>query len=528
MAPTARASPAGSRSRALRVYRSKPGGRAGAESPAAERPLTGLPPRVCSGAAVGGIQINMGCAARRDRPKAGSWPPPMSKRAPARRPGSGQLRQQPKQQLEAWFHQTLAALDPRALLQPRLACLPQPATGPYQHLAVFAFGKAAGPMLNGWLQAAANGLSGRAAGAVTETWIALPPGAPGVQPKLVTQAGARFHAFEAGHPEPNAQSLAAAEAMLTVAHRLASGPPIPSALVALISGGGSALVEAPLEGGLEDARQLYRALVRSGASIGEINTVRRHHSRFKAGRLAAAAAAAHVAQFTWVLSDVSGDRLGDVASGPTFPDASTAAEARAVLERWLPGEAAAVRLEETPKPGDAVFARSQWECLAGNGEACAATAARARAAGYDPVVIDGRADEWESGEAAAYLAARWRALRALYPRPCLIAGGEVRVRVPSAAAGRGGRNQHLALQVAQALAGIEFCFLSAGTDGIDGSSDAAGACVDGKTCARARARGFDCEAHLRGFDAEPLLAATGSLIRTGPTGNNLRDLRIFI
>jgi hydroxypyruvate reductase len=217
--------------------------------------------------------------------------------------------------------------------------------------------------------------------------------------------------------------------------------------------------------------------------------------------------------------------LSAVASGPTCPDATTLAEARAVLERWLPG--AAPVLQETPKPGDAIFARSRWHVLAGNADACAHLAESARAAGFAPVAVDATADEWESAEAARYLAGRWRELRAQHPRPCLIAGGEVRVRA-TGAMGRGGRNQHLALQIARALEGEEFRFLSAGTDGVDGFSDAAGALVDGGTCERARAAGFDPEVQLRGFDAEPLLEATGDLIRTGPTGNNLRDVRLFL
>ena len=419
----------------------------------------------------------------------------------------------------SWFHHTLAALAPEGLVR---ACIPTLAWEQYQRVLVVAFGKAAGTMLDGVLPVLPAG---------TEVYLALPAGtrAPAARATIA------LHVFRGGHPQPNQESLHAAAAMLAAAHHCAATPAAPPALVlALISGGGSSLAELPLAGGLEAAQGLFRALVMSGAPIGDINTVRRHQSAFKGGQLAAAAAAPHVEQVSWILSDVPGGDLSAVASGPTCPDATTIEQARAVLHRWLPGHE--VELSETPKPGAAAFARSRWLVLADNAAACRRLAGRAREAGYAPVEIDSTADEWESPAAAQYLADRWRRLRAAHRStsratsrgPCLIAGGEVRVRVPPETAGRGGRNQDLALRVALALEGEEFCFISAGTDGVDGSSDATGACVDGATCARARAAGCDPSDHLARFDAEPLLAATGDLIRTGPTGNNLRDVRVFL
>ena len=506
----------------------------------------------------------------------------------------------------SWFHEALAALAPGRLLRRRLQTAPR--LDAYRHIAVLAFGKAAPGMLAAWLQAAP-GLGARA-GAV-EAWLSAPAGAPApAWPPAVP-----VHAFIGGHPEPNPASLEAGAAMLAAARALAASAQ-PALLVALISGGGSALVEATLEaplpgrqlgdalsasgrplpasrrhsgaglpgieartpsdhrerpqqkvashGGLErkqpwcspsrrsqaafpsgkaapalraaghsdavlalaEAQTLHRALVASGAPIGEINCIRKRWSAFKGGRLAAAAAGPHVDQVSWILSDVAGDDWASVASGPTFPEASTAADYEAAWRRWLP-DLPCPPAPPAPPPGDAVFARSQWHCLASNRDATTQLAGLAAAAGYAPVVVDTDADEAEEPMAAEQLAARWRALRAAHPRPALIAGGEVRVRLP-AAHGRGGRNQLLALRIATWLEGEPFVFLSAGTDGVDGSSPAAGALVDGHTLARARAAGLDPARHLAAFDPHPLLAATGDLVLTGPTGNNLRDLRLFL
>lgn len=418
-----------------------------------------------------------------------------------------------RQQALAWYEAALAACDPARLLR---ECLPASSRlDGYRQVGVFAFGKAAWGMLAAWLEAAPGlGLRPGAAAA----WISSPAGAP----RLEYNGPVPIHAFTGGHPEPNTASLAAAEAMLQAARGLALGP-VPALLVALVSGGGSALAEAPLQGGLEQVQRLHRALVASGAPIGDINLIRKRLSAFKGGRLAAAAWP-QVEQQTWILSDVGGDDLAAVASGPTLPDPSTTEEFSAAWRRWLPDWPLPL-VEEAPPPE--AFAHACWQAIGSNHDLTAAVAELATAAGHAPVELDARADEWEEPEAAAYLAERWRGLRACHARPVLIAGGEVRVRLPRHH-GRGGRNQLLALRLATLLAGEGFTFLSAGSDGVDGSSDAAGAMVDGTTVVRARALGFDPARHLAGFDPHPLLAATGDLIVTGPTGNNLRDLRLLL
>jgi hydroxypyruvate reductase len=311
--------------------------------------------------------------------------------------------------------------------------------------------------------------------------------------------------------------------MLAAARALAADSE-PARLVALISGGGSALAELPRQLGLAELQAFYRDLVGCGAPIAAMNVIRKHASRFKGGQLAAAAGGA-VEQWTLVLSDVAGDDLSQVASGPTLPDPSSQADAERLVRQWLPQHS--LQLGETPKPTSGVFARSQCHTLATNADVCRCAAELATGEGYAPVVVDASADEWECAPAAEYLSARWRELRARHARPCLIAGGEVRVRLPPSP-GTGGRNQQLALTVAGILQGQPFQFLSAGTDGVDGSSHAAGALVDGTTWARARRLGHDPRRALALFDATPLLEAIGDLVVTGPTSNNLRDLRVFI
>lgn len=418
-----------------------------------------------------------------------------------------------RDQVAAWFREAVRELDPGQRLAAKLA--DGASLAAHRAIAVVAFGKAAGAMAAAWAKSAdRRGANLRATRLLISTSV----------PLADLQAPFPVEAFVGGHPEPNAESLRAGAAMLAAARALGRGPR-PALLVALISGGGSAMAEVPLQGSLEDLRARNRRLVASGAPIGEMNLVRKHRSAFKGGRLAAAAGAG-VEQESWILSDVAGDDPSAVASGPTLPDGSTREAYEAARARWLPGDAPAA-VAEPLKPGDPAFAHARWQVLATNADVCAAVAARARTAGYGPVLVDAAVDEAEVEHAADYLAARWRTLHALHPQPALIAGGEVRVRLPQAH-GRGGRNTWLALALALALEGEEFTFLSAGTDGVDGSSDAAGAIVDGGTAARVRAAGMDPAACLRGFDPHPALEAAGDLLRTGPTGNNLRDLRILL
>jgi hydroxypyruvate reductase len=184
-------------------------------------------------------------------------------------------------------------------------------------------------------------------------------------------------------------------------------------------------------------------------------------------------------------------------------------------------------LVETPKPGDTIFARSRWSVLLDSGSLAGAAGVRARELGWN-VEIDNRCDDWSAERAAAYLLGRVRELRRGRERVCLVSAGEVTVRVPSDAMGRGGRNQHFALLCSEEIAGDEIVVLSAGSDGIDGNSPAAGGVVDGSTVKRAEAAGYPVAAALARFDSYSLLDALGDAITTGPTGNNLRDLRILL
>lgn len=384
---------------------------------------------------------------------------------------------------------------------------------------VLAYGKAAVPM--------AQAMEPLLRGAGPLTLIVSAPErflAPGQNPAPWDAV----QSFVGGHPEPNDASVAAARAMLAAVAAAPGG----SLIVHLVSGGGSALLEAPLRAELSaaDLRAAYGALVRNGAPIHEINALRKHLSAIKGGRLAAAAPAS-ADQLSLILSDVPSGELSSVASGPSLPDPSTVADCRAMLAAHpTPLPPAITRLlahlPETPKPGDPAFARSAWHLLLDDRGAAARLAARVRAAGCVPT-LDHAADEWDYRAAAAHLVGRIRELKRDQPRACLIAAGEVRVAL-SGPAGRGGRNQMFALECARLIAGEPLCVLSLGTDGIDGDSPAAGALVDGTTCARAAACGLDPARALAQFDAYPLLAALRDSIEIGRTGTNLRDLRILM
>lgn len=381
---------------------------------------------------------------------------------------------------------------------------------------VIAFGKAAHSMLDG-LSAQAGSLSG----------IAAAPLAPTAQ-----HSGIRY--FLGGHPVPNQESLRAGQSVLKA---LSTLPP-KSLIVYLISGGGSASLEAPIDSdlSLEDLIATYRALVLSGAPIAEINAIRKHLSTIKGGRLARAADDAGVAQqVSLMISDVSEGAPDALASGPTMADSSTVAQCYAIAEKYrlLPEFPAAVRelfeqraLEETPKSDDPCFSKARWWPLLSNSDAQKAAAATATRAGF-AVEIDNTCDDWDYARAADYLLERLRALRKGVSRICLISGGEVTVKV-AAQAGVGGRNQQFALECAHKIAGENITVLSAGTDGIDGNSPAAGAVADGTTVARAHSAGHDVAAALARFDGYPFFQSLGDAVVTGPTGNNIRDLRILL
>lgn len=344
---------------------------------------------------------------------------------------------------------------------------------------------------------------------------------------------ARLEVREAGHPIPDAASVEAAEAVLALAEACAED----DLLIVLLSGGGTALCStfvAPLS--LDDAQQTFELLLKAGADVHEMNTVRKHLSRVGGGRLARAAVPAEVVAFA--VSDVVGDELSVIASGPTVPDPTTFAEARAVLNRYglwtrIPaavkdvieaGEADAAL--ETPKSGDAVFQRVHTDLLGSNRLALEAARDEAVHRGYKVEIL--ATDQ--TGEAR--VAAREQIGEALgYPEHtsvCLLWGGETTVTVTGH--GKGGRNQEWALAAALALDGVPHTVvaLSGGTDGRDGPTDAAGAWATPATAPQARQRGLDPEVYLDDNNAYAFFHTIHQLLRTGPTHTNVMDIQVVL
>jgi len=341
-----------------------------------------------------------------------------------------------------------------------------------------------------------------------------------------------FRVYHGGHPSPTEASLAAAADVLATLESLTDR----DLVIFLVSGGGSAMLEQFLQPGLplETIAATHKALVESGAPIAAMNAVRKHLSAVKGGRLAAAAAPAE--QLTIFVSDVPPGELDALSSGPTLPDRSTTEDAYRIAKEYglverFPAAIAEMlttrALVETPKPGDTIFARSRWSVLLDSASLEEAAAVRAAELGWT-VEIDNRCDDWTAEKAAIYLLERVREMRRRQERVCLLSAGEITVRVPPGAAGRGGRNQHFALLCAEQIADQAITVLSGGSDGIDGNSPAAGAVVDGSTKARAERANYAVANALDAFDAYSLLTRLGDEITTGPTGNNLRDLRILL
>jgi len=339
-----------------------------------------------------------------------------------------------------------------------------------------------------------------------------------------------FRYFRGGHPTPNAESIHAAKAI----RKALDAQTAASLVIFMISGGGSSIVEKPIDDEitLDDLIATYRALVHSGAPIAEINAIRKHLSAVKGGRLAQAASPAQ--QVSLLISDVPDNTPDALASGPTMPDSTSVEDCYRIAEKHglLPQFPHSTRelferhaLEETPKSDDQAFCRSRWWTLLSNQTAVEQASAAAERAGFS-VHVDNSCDDWDYERAADYLLKRLRELSKEFERVCLISGGEVTVKVTNG--GIGGRNQQFALACAEKIAEEKITVLSAGTDGVDGNSPAAGAVVDGTTVTRARAKGLDASAALKKFDAYPLLSSLGDTIETGPTGNNLRDLRILL
>ena len=324
--------------------------------------------------------------------------------------------------------------------------------------------------------------------------------------------------YEAGHPVPDANSFAATEKALELVHGL---HPEDTVLL-LLSGGGSALFEKPLISG-EELQEITAQLLASGADIVEMNTIRKRLSGVKGGRFASACAPAKV--FSIVLSDILGDPLDMIASGPAVPDTSTCAQALAIAEKYrlkLSEQAQALMKQETPKTLDNVTTRITGSVR----ELCAAAAAACRERGYEPILLTDRLC-CEAREAGSFLGSIVRTHAGRGKKLAYIAGGETVVHLTGN--GLGGRNQELVLAAAPALAGLEHCCVfSVGSDGTDGPTDAAGGYVDGQTDAALRTAGWDVFAALQNNDAYHALQAIGSLLITGPTGTNVNDVSVAL
>ncbi|MGD0891166.1 MAG: DUF4147 domain-containing protein [Terracidiphilus sp.] len=382
----------------------------------------------------------------------------------------------------------------------------------------------------------------------------------------------RFRYFEAGHPLPNEDSFAGARAALALLKKARKD----TLIFFLISGGGSAMFDLPLDPAitLDDTIAFHQLLIASGAPISEINTLRKHFSAVKGGRLAIAAPEA--AKVSLLVPDVPLRSLDALSSGPTSPDHSTVDEARELLARYElspklpPSIRAFFEREDLPEsPGNKVwrppffprmprfatspgtgpapqssrrvtaaanmsgedepFRDSVFEILLSSHDLVENARSLAQKAGFH-VEVDNSCDDWDYADAARYLLGRFHSLRAIHPRLCLISVGEVTVKIDRAP-GAGGRNQQFVMACALDLeqyAPQRLTVLSAGSDGIDGNTQSAGAIADPTTVTRAHAFGFHLKSSLANFDACPMFTALGDSVITGPTGQNLRDLRLLI
>jgi glycerate 2-kinase len=415
--------------------------------------------------------------------------------------------------LDGLFRAAIAAAHPKTVLP---SCLPPaPKSG---RLIVLAAGKAAGSMTE----------------VAEATYAGLAPGRlDGIA--VARQGYGRptnvIPMVEAGHPIPNEAGLKAAEQALKLAE--SAGPN--DLVLVLLSGGASANWIAPAQGlTLADKQAVTRALLRSGANIGEINTVRKHLSRIKGGRLAQRASRARVV--TLAISDVPGDDPAVIGSGPTVPDPTTLADARAIVAHYkldLPGvvtRALANPQNETPKPNDPIFASTEFKLIARPADAFRAAEREAAMLGYDVVMLGDRI-EGEAREVGAEHAAHALALQKEGRRAVILSGGELTVTIRGQ--GRGGPNQEYALALAVALGGAPGISALAGdTDGTDGGSgsadDPAGAWVDQTTLERARALGLDPAHFLSDNDSTGFFSRLGDLVETGPTWTNVNDFRAIV
>ncbi len=430
-----------------------------------------------------------------------------------------------KQLARQIFHETLAAIDISSAMQRKvlrkgtvLACgETRIDLRNFEKLRVVAIGKAAHAMVEGLALVLAPFV--RVEGVVSAPTAARKP-----------LAGMKY--FVAGHPLPNAESWKAAEAILALLKKCDEK----TLVFFLLSGGGSALVELPLDAAqtLEDVQHVHQALVTCGAPIDAINTVRKHISAVKGGRLAAAAHSA--TKITLGVSDVPVGKESALASGPTMPDPTTAADAKRIiaehslydrfpptLRRWLDEG----KMPETPKADAAAFRNAHFFLLLGMDDLFHPAHHAAEAKGFI-ACCDNATDDWPVERAAENLLEQLEALRKTHmgQRVALIADGEV--SSPVTGSGIGGRNSAFVLACVEKIAGNKIAVLSAGTDGIDGNSPGAGAVADGETLTRARAMGLEPVDAFRRSDAYTFFSKLEDTIVTGATGNNLRDLRILI
>lgn len=420
----------------------------------------------------------------------------------------------PRQLLVALFDAAVAAAQPARCLPPHLDGLLQGVAG---RIRIVGAGKAAGAMAQ-TLEACWTKASERISGLV-------------VVPYGHAASLRHIESIEAAHPLPDAASERAATRMLAAVQGLGAD----DLVLVLLSGGASALLAAPLAGiTLGEKRAVTASLLASGASIDEINTVRKHLSRIKGGRLALAAQPARV--LTLAISDVADDDLASLGSGPTAPDPTTCAEALEICRRHgillTPGMAALLGSgqAETPKPGDPCFAGHEARIIASGRTALAAAAGVARAHGIRPLIL-GAAIEGEAREVAKAMAgiarACWQAGTPVAPPCVLLSGGETTVTVRGR--GRGGRNGEFLLALALALRGAAGIHaLAADTDGIDGTGENAGAFLDPDSLARAGALGIDARGRLLDNDAHAVFAALDDLLVTGPTRTNVNDFRAIL
>jgi hydroxypyruvate reductase len=418
----------------------------------------------------------------------------------------------------------------------------------YRRVFVVALGKAAGPMLETLLDRMKRRKGLRGICCTNQ------------QPK---NRNWRFRYFEGGHPLPNEDTFAAARTTLALLRKARKD----TLVFFLISGGGSAMFDLPIDPQitLDDTIEFHRLLLASGAPISEVNTLRKHFSAVKGGRLAIAAPEAQ--KVSLLLPDVPLRTLDALSSGPTSPDHSTVAEVRDLIAKYGLAEKFPVPVRQfferndlpespgnkgwlpftsrLPKPDankprqitsaatmsgeDEAFRNSVFEILLSSHDLVENARLLAQKAGYH-TVVDNSCDDWDYADAAKYLLQRFHELRRAHERVCLISVGEVTVTM-NRTPGAGGRNQQFVLECALNLekySGERLTVLSAGSDGIDGNTRSAGAITDPTTVVRARSFGYDPESSLAEFNACPLFTALGDSVVTGPTGHNLRDLRLLI